>query len=42
MTKLLVRLFVKDSANTADPDVRQRYGIFVGITGIILNIFLFF
>lgn len=41
MTKLLVRLFVKDSANTADPDVRQRYGIFVGITGIILNIFLF-
>lgn len=41
MTKLLLRLFIKDSGNTASPAVRSRYGTLSGIVGIILNFFLF-
>ncbi|MFA5658638.1 MAG: cation diffusion facilitator family transporter [Oscillospiraceae bacterium] len=41
MTALLTRIFIKDYKNTADPTVRQRYGIFSGTVGIILNIILF-
>lgn len=41
MTELLSRLFVKDRANTASPQVRRAYGMLVSITGIVLNILLF-
>ena len=41
MTKLLLRLFIKDSGNTASPAVRSRYGTLSGIVGIILNFLLF-
>lgn len=40
MTKLLVKLFIKDSENTKDPDVRERYGMLGSIVGIIVNILL--
>lgn len=41
MTGLLVRLFVKDADNTADPAVRGRYARLAGVTGIVLNLLLF-
>lgn len=41
MTKLLLRLFIKDSGNTASPAVRSRYGTLSGTVGIILNFLLF-
>lgn len=41
MTKLLVKLFIKDSNDTENPAVRYRYGTFGGIIGIFLNICLF-
>lgn len=41
MTKLLVRLFVKDSENVKDPAVRTRYGYLGSVTGIVLNVLLF-
>lgn len=41
MTKLLVKLFIKDSNDTENPVVRYRYGTFGGIVGIFLNICLF-
>lgn len=40
MTKLLVKLFIKDSENTKDPDVRESYGMLGSIVGIIVNILL--
>lgn len=40
MTEWLVKRFVRDYANTADPAVRTRYGQFAGIVGIICNILL--
>ena len=41
MTSLLIKLFVRDSDNTAHPRVRARYGSFAGAVGIILNLLLF-
>lgn len=41
MTKLLVKLFIKDSNDTDNPVVRYKYGTFGGIVGIFLNICLF-
>ncbi len=41
MTKLLIRLFVKDSDNVKDPVVRVRYGYLGSVTGIVLNVLLF-
>ena len=41
MTKLLVKWFVRDYQNTADPKVRADYGKLGGIVGIILNLLLF-
>lgn len=41
MTKLLIRLFVKDSDNMKDPKVRIRYGKFASIVGMLCNIILF-
>jgi len=37
---ILLRRFVKDYQNTADPAVRERYGVFSGCTGILLNLLL--
>ena len=41
MTNLLIRLFIKDYKNLAEPQVRERYGAFAGITGIVSNLLLF-
>jgi len=41
MTKLLLRLFVKDHQNTAAPAVRSRIGKLSGTVGIVCNILLF-
>ncbi len=41
MTGLLVRLFVKNSENTTDPDVRKSYGTLSGFTGVVCNLLLF-
>ena len=41
MTNLLLRLFVKDAANTSDPAVRGRVGSMSGIVGILCNLLLF-
>lgn len=37
MSTFLARIFVKDYKNTDDPQVRERYGKFAGIVGIISN-----
>lgn len=37
MTAFLIKRFVKDYEHTADPAVRERYGKFAGIVGIITN-----
>lgn len=42
MTRLLLRLFVKDHGNTSDASVREAYGKLSGITGIAVNLLLFF
>lgn len=41
MVKLLVTLFIKNSENVSDPDVREAYGTLSGILGIALNAVLF-
>lgn len=40
MTMFLVKLFVKDYKNTEDPQVRERYGKFAGVVGIVSNTLL--
>ena len=40
MTKLLVRLFVKDRNNTSSPSVRKKYGTLSSMVGICVNVFL--
>ena len=40
MTKLLIRLFVKDYKNVGDTQVRKKYGFFSSIVGICVNILL--
>lgn len=40
MTKLLIRLFIKDYQNTKSEKVRLSYGVLSGVTGIVLNIIL--
>ncbi len=40
MTNLLIRLFVKDYEKTENGKVRERYGTFSGIVGIITNLLL--
>ena len=40
MTSLLIRLFVKNHEKTADPRVRESYGKFAGIVGIVSNVIL--
>jgi len=41
LTNLLVKLFVKDYKNTSNLKVRERYGKFAGIIGIVSNFILF-
>ena len=41
MTKLLLRLFVKEQENTNDPAVRTRVGKLSGFVGILCNFLLF-
>ncbi|MFV0464627.1 MAG: cation diffusion facilitator family transporter [Lachnospiraceae bacterium] len=41
MISLLIRHFITNSEDTRNPDVRQKYGMICGFTGIILNLFLF-
>lgn len=41
LIKLLTRLFVKNSDDIKNPDVRASYGNMSGTIGIILNLFLF-
>lgn len=40
MNNFLCRVFVKDYENTKDPQVRERYGKFAGIVGILSNVIL--
>lgn len=40
MTNYLIRLFVKNSADTSDVKVREGYGILSGVVGIICNLLL--
>lgn len=40
MNNFLCRIFVKDYDNTKDPAVRERYGKFAGIIGILSNVVL--
>ena len=40
MSKLLVRLFIKNYQETKNPTVREKYGYLGSITGIIVNIIL--
>ena len=41
MVSLLIKLFVKDSENISDPEVRRKCGEVCGFTGILLNLLLF-
>ncbi len=41
MTKLLLRLFVKNSEDTGNPKTRSAIGKLSGVVGIIANLFLF-
>jgi cation diffusion facilitator family transporter len=41
MTRLLIRLFVRNYRNTDDPKVRESYGKFSGLVGIVTNLLLF-
>ena len=40
MTKLLIKLIVKNSTDTQNIETRKQYGTLAGTVGIILNIFL--
>ena len=41
MTKLLLKIFIKNYKNTQDPRVRSAYGKLAGIVGILCNLLLF-
>ena len=41
MTRLLLKIFIKDYSNTEDPEVRDRYISLAGVTGIVANVLLF-
>lgn len=40
MTDLLVKLFIKNSENVKDAEVREKYGLLGSIVGIVVNIIL--
>lgn len=41
MIKLLAKLFIENSSNYTDNNVRSAYGYLCGIVGIVINVFLF-
>lgn len=41
MIKFLVKKFIPDFENVANPTVREKYGVLGGVLGIICNFFLF-
>ena len=41
MTKLLLKKFIGENADTGNTEVRTKYSVFAGILGIICNLFLF-
>jgi len=41
LTKLLLRKFIGENADTGNTEVRTKYSVFAGILGIICNLFLF-
>ncbi|MCH5324804.1 MAG: cation transporter [Eubacterium sp.] len=41
MTKLLIKLFIKNHNDTTSPAVRKKYGYLSAVTGILLNLLLF-
>ncbi len=41
MTNILIRFFIKDHENTANPNVRENYGKFASVIGIATNLLLF-
>ena len=41
MTRLLIRLFIKNYDDTDNPHVREAYGKFAGIVGMVSNVLLF-
>ncbi len=41
MTKLLIKLFIRDCDNIKEPEVRASYGMLSGVVGIICNVILF-
>lgn len=41
MINFLVKTFIKNSEDIENPQVRQSYGVFAGIVGIICNVILF-
>ena len=40
MGSFLIKLFIKNPEKTDDPDVREQYGKFAGVVGIVSNLFL--
>ena len=40
MYKLLTKLFIKNSENVSDPNVRKNYGTLASVVGIIVNLIL--
>ena len=40
MTQLLLRLFIKNPADTQSPEVRTQYGKLAGLVGILVNVLL--
>lgn len=42
LSRLLIKIFIRNSENVEDSSVRDKYGYFAGIVGIIFNLLLFF
>ena len=40
MTELLIKIFVKDYDSPKRTDVREKYGVFSSIVGVIINLIL--
>ena len=40
MTDLLIKIFIKDHMNPDKPEIREKYGVFSSIVGIITNLIL--
>ncbi|MBQ3259198.1 MAG: cation transporter [Clostridia bacterium] len=41
LTNWLIRRFIRNNENTADPDVRCAYGRLAGVVGVVANVLLF-